>query len=177
MTMKISVTVQNSIKLPSATRTRVVMRQAVNRAAAGARTEIIRAVRAEVPGLSARRVRADITVRPGGGEPVAWVRVDERPMSLRDVIRRVRQFKGSASKPGGVKGSLGPGRSLEIPKAFIGPGGHLYMRRGKARLPIRRLSAPSVRDIAVSVWDETRPRVEERLQTQISRGLERLRRR
>lgn len=170
--MRVGISIEVDHKLPEKAQVQRFLRQAVNRASAGARTEIVRAVRGKVPSLRSRVVRQAISITPGSSAPTAIVRVSEQPLSLSKVMRRARATRAVGGRPGGLVGVVGRG-VLEIPGGFVGPGGHYYVRRGPQRLPLRRLSAPSVRDLAVSTWDETAPLVQRRLRVEIDRAMER----
>lgn len=161
-------------EMPDTRKVQQLIRAGVGRAAKGTRTELVRAIRGEVPKMRASKVRGDIQILRGGTGTAATLRVMDKPVSLRSVVRgRPRATTGTATQPGGVRVQIGPNRHLDIPRGFVvgSLSGELFMRRGTARLPIRKLMAPSTRDLAITVWDDVRPKSRERMLTEIRRAL------
>lgn len=176
--MRVRVHIQTTPELPDTKRLIRMIRSGVGRAAKGTRTELVRAIRKEVPKLRASKVRGDIKIIRASEAPSAMLRVVDKPVSLKSVARgRPRKVKGNGDTPGGLRVQIGPQRSLDIPRAFVPKGGaqnEIFMRRGAARLPIRKLMAPSTRDLAIAVWDDVRPAAQERMHTEIRRALHRV---
>lgn len=172
--MRLDVRIEATPELPRTKQVVRIISSHVARAARGARTEMVRAIREELPRLRSSRIRQDIQVVRGQG-PTSYVNVRERPLPLREVVRGIRAPKARGQQPGGLRVRVGPGMTLDIPKAFVVKNlrGDIFMRRGHARLPLRKLMAPSVRDMAISTWDDVKPRVEDRLQVEIRRALHR----
>jgi hypothetical protein len=117
-----------------------VNRRAISRTQTSARTEISKGVREELA-LKSRDVKDSISIkRPGRDDkPTGNVRIKAKPIALKRYGARTTR-KGVTVK---VKKSRG--RSV-VEGGFIveSLGGHVFIRKGKARLPISKLWGPSV---------------------------------
>lgn len=73
-----------------------------------------------------------------------------RPIPLKAYGAKVQGQRGRGNKkrvgPGAspVSVAIRKGRRRVVAGAFIGPGGHVYKRKGRARLPIKKLYGPSL---------------------------------
>ena len=145
--------------LPRRLRERAMSR-GINRAIRRGRVDVNRAVRSRVS-LKVRDVNRGLTVRRAGrGENSGGIRIEGRPVPLKRF--RARQVQTGVSVQ--VMGSR-----RVVAGAFIANtiGGHVFRRRGPARLPIDRLHGPSLRSQAEAVMDELKPELRQRYMSEM----------
>ena len=99
-------------------------------------TQVKRSTAAQA-GVPYGKVNGVITVRQamgaGGGE---W------SMTARDVTLSLKQF-GPRKTAKGISAAPWK-RRLVFPHTFFGPNGHVFVRRGASRLPIKKLFGPNI---------------------------------
>ncbi|MGJ0391168.1 MAG: hypothetical protein ACR650_00155 [Methylocystis sp.] len=100
------------------------------------RTQVIKATAAQA-GVNQGKVRGVIRTKQaagaGGGEYV---------ITARDVTLSLKEF-GLRQTASGV--SAAPwGKRRVFPHTFVGPSGHVFVRKGKDRLPIHKLFGPNI---------------------------------
>lgn len=152
-----------------------VISRALNKTATSARVDL------------AARAQAAYTVKSGGfkkdmeikkatrGNLVATIKSQGKPLSI-------VKFHTTAAKKAGAKANIVNGGGLKPLirdgiKAFKGPNGHIYQRRGKPRLPIKRLSSNSIPKMIGSeehVYGVVRPKIESDLQHYMDQQIEML---
>lgn len=144
--------------------------RALNRGARGARTEMSREIRKKVR-MKARDVKDAVRIDRASyssSTPTATLRISEEPVPL---VRfgRARQVRK------GVAVTIMKGKRQTIPGAFIVDelGGNAFVRKGKARLPIRMLYGPSVRNLAPAALVKARGRIDERVKKELRRNVQR----
>lgn len=155
----------------SPTKIQAAQRRAVNRGITGARTEMSREVRKTVRVKSAD-VRDAVAIEKASGSvatPEAKMRVRHKPIPL-------AHFGSPRQTKKGVSVTVIKGKRQAIPSAFIvdNLGGHVFKRKGAARLPIRKLFGPSVRQLAPHALETIEPKVVARLEKELVRQLERM---
>lgn len=121
---------------------RPALSRALNKTAANVRTAASRAIR-EKRGLSTKAVNDALTVRRSTPRTLlAQLRVTGKPIPL-------KEYKARAGKRGvTVAVTKGARKRVVVGgiKAFISEqiGGHVFVRTGKPRLPIKKLFGPSI---------------------------------
>lgn len=121
---------------------RPALSRALNKTAANVRTAASRAIR-EKRGLSAKAVNDALTVRRSTPRTLlAQLHVTGKPIPL-------KEYKARAGKRGvTVAVTKGARKRVVVGgiKAFISEqiGGHVFVRTGKPRLPIKKLFGPSI---------------------------------
>ena len=100
------------------------------------KTQLKRAV-AKQAGVKAGRVEAALSVRQAMGSGQGTFTI-----VARDVTLSLKEF-GARQTRAGV--SAAPWNKRRVfPHTFIGPNGHVFVREGKARLPIKKLWGPNI---------------------------------
>ena len=124
------------------------VRKAIDEVGNKTKTQVIRAV-AQQAGVKVGRARAVIrsTQAMGAGSGVYTI-------IARDVTMSLKEF-GPRQTAKGV--SAAPWRKRQVfNHTFTGPGGHVFVREGKARLPIRKLWGPAIpKEMTKDVAEET----------------------
>lgn len=118
-----------------------ILASAINEAGRYGETQLSKAVRAEVP-LKVEDVKKIIRRSKASATHLgSTIKISREPVSLKRYAPRQTR-KGVSVKP---RKKPIKGRKLRelIKHAFIGPGGHVFKRKGKERLPIKKLFGPT----------------------------------
>lgn len=102
---------------------------------------------ADVRNLKKRRIASEIfTTRASVSAPAFTVKSRGRPISFKDYGARANRGRGRNQKTKGVIVSVTPGKSDLFESAWVSQqmGGHVFERVGAARLPVRKLTGPSI---------------------------------
>jgi len=142
--------------------------KAINKTARGLRTQISKRVRKDVA-IKASTVKDSLSIQKARRrpQPVAVLDVDPKPIPLKHYgARQVRKGVSVRVKKAG-------GRKL-VKSAFIVKkyGSHVYQRKGKARLPLKRLLGPSVRNIVEPMRSDLEHYIKKTLDKQIKQAIE-----
>jgi len=112
-------------------------RRALNKAGTQTRTEASKGIRKD-RNLKAGLIKKQMRLRKASRSRLRAVIV------ATGKVISLREYGAKATRKGvTVKVSKSKGRQL-VPGAFFGPGGHVFRREGKKRLPIRKLWGPSL---------------------------------
>lgn len=124
----------------------------LNKAIKLVRTQSVREV-AQQRAIRQKDIRRETSILPARPKPHrlrAVLRMSGRPIPLKGYGARVQGQRGRGKKkrtgPGAspVTVQIFKGRRVVVEGAFLGPNDHVYKRRGKARLPIKKLFGPSL---------------------------------
>ena len=119
-----------------------VISRALNKTATTARVDLANKAQATYT-VKSGGFKKDMTIRKASaGRLEAVIHSEGKPLSI-------NKFKTTAPKKSGAKASIIKGGGLKQLiygniKAFKGPNGHIYQRRGKERKPIKKLSSNSI---------------------------------
>lgn len=124
----------------------------LNKAIKLVRTQSIRGVAQEraIPQKQIRQQMSITSALPKPHKLRAVLRMTGRPIPLKHYGARVQGRRGRGNRkqsgPGAspVTVEIIKGRRVVVQGAFLGPNDHVYKRRGKARLPIKKLFGPSL---------------------------------
>lgn len=143
------------------------VKRALRRALGTVRTETTRMVRAEVPRLRAKTVSGQMAIQLTASGLEGDVIVRARPIPLVEYAGRQTRL--------GVTVEVKKGRKL-IRHAFIATmkSGHrgIFVRRGKARLPIKELFGPAIVDLVTNHLEKARARGASELLEQLRREID-----
>lgn len=101
------------------------------------KTKVVRATAAQA-GVKYGKVLGVVSTRQAWGS----AKTGQYEIIARDVTLSLKEFK-PVQKSGGVEAAP-CGRRIIFKHTFLGPGGHVYERVGKGRVPIRKLWGPTI---------------------------------
>ncbi len=124
----------------------------INKTLLQVRTVAVREIRTKLRKVRARTVRGTMRIRraanrnPSGALQSLGTPISLKEYGAREVRGRGRRRKNQRGRrrSKGVQVQVTPGSKSLLRRAFIGPGGHVFERRGSARLPLRKLFGPSI---------------------------------
>lgn len=151
------------------------MARALNRGISAARTVMVREVARDM-GLKAGDVRGQMRlVEATSGRLEAKLSSSRKRLGL--IKFGAKGPVPSRGKGRGVTYRIGQGGRRRIPDAFITtmPGGHegVFVRLGKARLPIKELFGPSLGHVFAKYYDQGAARAQEQFETTLAHELRR----
>lgn len=119
----------------------------INKTATQTKTEAGREIRAEQRSLKAGIVSKSMAIkRANQATLTAVISATGKPIPLRDFkgTRFTRGRGRGKNRVGYVVTQVIPGQKKTVKGAFIGPGGHVFRRFSRSRLPIEKLFGPTV---------------------------------
>lgn len=150
-----------------------VISRALNKVATTARVDLANKAQATYT-VKSGGFKKDMTIQKAtAGNLEAVIRSQGKPLPI-------NRFHTTAAKKSGAKANIIKGGGLKQLikgniKAFKGPNKHIYQRRGKERLPIKRLSSNSIPKMIGNeqrVYGIVKPSIDRNLQHYVEQQIE-----